>query len=237
MRVTPALTGVALVVSLLGVPVSAEAAQPAQAAADSAKAHRRNTWVVVHPYHHHKRFGAHLKLSGQLRYRSHGSVFAATGVKVRLLRRPAGSHHWRRIGSDTTSHAAKPTYSFGAKTRGNADYRVVFRGNPHLQPSRKTVHLFVHRKLPAKVVQVSPTDLQLVGHVVPRYRHHKVKLQKRDCRRCAWHTIRHQRTTSRSHFSFDVGAPRSGSWYFRVKTARSTRFAVSYSATFRTFKP
>jgi hypothetical protein len=237
MRVTPALTGAALVVSLLGLPVAAEAHQPVLPLAQSGKADARNTWVVVHPHHHHKRFGSHLRLSGQVRYRSHGSVFAAAGVKVRLLRRPAGSGTWRRIGSDKTSHAVKPTYSFGVKVRGNADYRVVFHGNRHLQPSRKAVHLWVHRKLPAKIVQVTSSDLQLVGHVVPRYRHKNVKLQKRDCRHCSWHTIRHQRTNSKSHYSFDVGAPRSGSWFFRVKTAKTRRFARSYSATFRTFRP
>jgi hypothetical protein len=246
MRVTHVLTGGLLVTGLLGLPVAAVAGQPASTAhhkhgasqtAGADKALARNTWVVVHPYHHNKLYGAHLKLSGQVRYRSHGSVFAAAGVKVRLLRRPNGSSNWKRIDSDTTSNTAKPTYSFGATARGNADYRVAFRGNSYLQPSRKTVPLFVHRKLPAKVVQVSPTDLQLVGHVVPKYAHKNVKLQKRDCTGCSWHTIRHQRTTSRSHFSFDIGAPRSGSWYFRVKTAASTRFTVSYSATFRTFKP
>jgi hypothetical protein len=237
MRVTNALTGGLLVASLLGLPVAATAVQPTTAAGQAVKASGRNTWVVVHPYHHHKRYGGHLKLTGQVRYRSHGSVFAAAGVKVRLLRRPNGSSAWNRIGSDTTSHTAKPSYSFGASARGNADYRVVFRGNSHLQSSRKTVHVVVHRKLPAKIIQVTPTDLQLVGHVVPRYAHRNVKLQKRDCAGCSWHTIRHQKTTSRSHFSFDVGAPRSGSWYFRVKTAASTRFAVSYSATFRTFQP
>lgn len=242
MRITHVLTGGLLVAGLLGLPVAATAGQPTSTAhhkqsvqADRALA--RNTWVVVHPYHHNKLYGAHLKLSGQVRYRSHGSVFAAAGVKVRLLRRPNGSSNWKRIDSDTTSNTAKPTYSFGATARGNADYRIAFRGNSHLQPSRKTVPLFVHRKLPAKIVQVSPTDLQLVGHVIPKYAHKNVKLQKRDCTGCSWHTIRHQRTTSRSHFSFDIGAPRSGSWYFRVKTAASTRFAVSYSATFRTFKP
>jgi hypothetical protein len=246
MRVTHVLTGGLLVAGLLGLPVAATAGQPtstahhkqsAPQAAGVDKALGRNTWVVVHDYHHNKLYGGHLKLRGQVRYRSHGSVFAAAGVKVRLLRRPNGSSNWKRIDSDTTSNTAKPTYSVGATAGGNADYRVVFRGNSHLQPSRKTVPLFVHRKLPAKIVQVSPTDLQLVGHVVPKYAHKNVKLQKRDCTGCSWHTIRHQRTNSRSHFSFDIGAPRSGSWYFRVKTAASTRFATSYSATFRTFQP
>ena len=248
MRLTHRLTGGMLVASLLGLPVAAAAVQPVPAAhptrstpltaaVQAAKATPRNTWVVVHPYHHNKLYGGHLKLTGQVRYRSHGSVFAAAGVKVRLLRRPNGASTWKRIDSDTTSHTAKPAYSLGATARGNADYRVAFHGNSYLQSSRKTVPLFVHRKLPAKIVQVTATDLQLLGHAVPKYAHKNVKLQKRDCTGCAWHTIRHQRTNSRSHFSFDVGAPRSGSWYFRVKTAASTRFATSYSATFRTFQP
>ena len=248
MRLTHALTGGMLVAGLLGLPVAAAAVQsvpaahptrstPLTAAVQAAKATPRNTWVVVHPYHHNKLYGGHLKLTGQVRYRSHGSVFAAAGVKVRLLRRPNGASTWKRIDSDTTSNTAKPAYSLGATARGNADYRVAFHGNSYLQSSRKTVPLFVHRKLPAKIVQVTATDLQLLGHAVPKYAHKNVKLQKRDCTGCAWHTIRHQRTNSRSHFSFDVGAPRSGSWYFRVKTAASTRFATSYSATFRTFQP
>jgi hypothetical protein len=247
MRVTHVLTGGLLVVGLLGLPVTAAAGQPVSAAPpkvsvqaagiQASRAPARNTWVAVHPYHHNKLYGGHVKLSGQVRYRSHGSVFAAAGVKVTLLRRPNGSSTWKSIDSDTTSNTAKPTYSFGATARGNADYRVAFRGNSYLQPSHKTVPLFVHRKLPAKIVQVNPADLQLVGRVVPKYAHKNVKLQKRNCSSCAWHTIRHQRTNSRSHFSFDVGAPRSGSWYFRVKTAASARFAASYSATFRTFQP
>jgi hypothetical protein len=210
---------------------SAAGGQPVRAKALA----RLNTRVTIHPFYHHQKYRHRFPISGQVRYYSGGNVYAKAGATVTLLRRPAGSSNWSRIGRDKTSHTTKPTYAFSVLARGNASYRVRFAGTRRLQPSRAQARVLVHRRVPSHLRHPRPDVVKLVGHVEPAWRHRHVRLVKRSCRSCSWHVVRQHRTNGRSHFRFGLRAPRSGSWYFRVRVPGTSRFAPSISATYRTY--
>jgi hypothetical protein len=236
MRVVRALSTSLLTLALLGPVGVSHAENPAATPATTAPRARLHSHVVIHPIHHQKKYGAHLRIAGQVRYTRHGSMYAAAGVKVTLSRRASGGV-WRHVASDRTNHSVKPTFAFRLRALGNARYRVRFGGNAKLRASSQATRILVHRRVPSRVVRVSDTRLRFMGHVRPAYRHGRVVLQKRDCRGCSWRSVRSGTTGARSHFRFPVGAPQVGSWYYRALVPGSTRFAVSRSATFRTYQP
>lgn len=220
----------------LVVPTAPAAASPPASTASPAAvaAARLETRVTIHPYFRHQKYRESFRLSGQVRYRVGGSVYAAQGARVTLLRQPAGSNRWTTIGTDRTNRTDKPTYAFSVVARFNATYQVRFAGNTRLQPARAEGRVWVHRKVPSHTAQRSG-GLRLVGQVNPDWRHRRVVLQKRSCRTCSWHAVRRQRTSAESGFNFGLDAPRSGSWFYRVAVPRTTRYAVSHSASYRTF--
>ncbi len=241
MRVVRALTAGLVTLAILGSAEVSQADSPGAttsvpSAATAQRAHVRSH-VVIHPIHHQKKYGARLRIAGQVRYARHGSTYAAAGVKVKLSRRANGSGGWRHIASDRTSHATRPTFAFRLRALGNAHYRVRFAGNRRLGSSASTTRILVHRRVPSRIIRVSDTHLRFMGHVRPAYRHGHVVLQKRDCRGCSWRNLRTGTTGGRSHFRFPVSAPAVGSWYFRVRVPGSARFEVSRSPTFRTYQP
>ncbi len=237
MRVVRALSTSLLTFALLGFVGVSNAVTPSATPAVTAQRARLHSHVVIHPIHHQKKYGARLRISGQVRYARHGSTYAAAGVKVTLSRRPDGAGGWRHIASDRTSHTTKPTFAFRLRALGNARYRVRFGGNHKLRASSQTTRIVVHRRVPSRIVRISDTRLRFMGHVRPAYHHGRVVLQKRDCRGCSWRSVRTGTTGARSHFRFPVSAPQVGSWYYRAVVPGSTRFAVSRSPTFRTYRP
>ena len=72
------------------------------------------------------------------------------------------------------------------------------------------------------------------GRVQPRYHHKRVTLWKRSCASCGWHRVRHDRTSRRGHWRFEVGAPASGRFWWRASTPASARYTRSFSVVFTT---
>ena len=224
------------VVTAALLPVGSAGASPAPAQSGEAAAlARRDSRVTIHPFYHHQKYRQTFRISGQVRYSDAGNVYAKAGAGVTLWRRPAGSGAWSRVGRDKTSHTTKPTYAFRVRARSNSTYRVRFAGTKRLQPSTARTKVSVHRNVVSQMRKGNAGDLKLAGQIEPAWRHRAVRLVKRGCRSCSWHVVRRQRTGGRSRFTFDVGAPRTGSWYFRVQVPGTTRFAPSISATYRTF--
>jgi hypothetical protein len=223
---------VAVLTAALLYPTGPAGAEPTAPPADLA---RLNSQVTIHPFYHHQKYRHTFRISGQVRYSEGGNVYAKAGVQVRLLRRPTGSTQWASIGTDKTSQTTKPTYAFSVVARTNSTYRVRFAGTKRLQPSHADARVSVHRRVPTRLRRPQPDNLKLAGHVEPAWRHNQVRLVKRGCKSCNWHVVRRQRTSGTSHFRFSLGAPRSGSWYYRVQVPGTYRYASSVSATYRTY--
>jgi hypothetical protein len=199
--------------------------------AAAAVSKRNNTWIKFLSFDHVRGFLSDTTIVGQVAYRlADGSAAAAPGVRVRLLRKPAGSSQWRPLGHDYTSKSTGK-FVFTLRSRGNAAYRVVYKGNRRLQPSRARTHVWVFRRFHAQLEDVTG---RFHGRVSPHYAHKRIFLQKRSCSDCSWHHARSKRTGDRGHFHFMVGAPDRGRFWWRARTPASTRFIESYSAVFTT---
>jgi hypothetical protein len=68
----------------------------------------------------------------------------------------------------------------------------------------------------------------------PKYAHKKVLLQKRKCPNCSYKTVDKDRTNAKSKYSFQVGAPGRGQWWWRLRVPASTKYIASYSGVFST---
>jgi hypothetical protein len=92
-----------------------------------------------------------------------------------------------------------------------------------------------HRQITAKIVKLGPQSLQIRAHV-PNYPHRHTFLDKKNCLKCAWHIVARKNTTAYGRVFYPVGAPASGSWYFKVGTPETPGFATSFSPTFYTYR-
>lgn len=222
--------------SLLSVPPGATAsASPAnEAAAETVLAAARyDTSIRFLDFDHTRRVGTTTTIRGQVTAKVGGSWGAVQGVRVRLYRKFAGTSTWQRLGGDYTSRQARPKFVFRARSKANAAYRVVFGGNKRLQSSRDITSVSVYRRIDARLQDGTG---RFHGRVTPHYGHQKVSLQKRSCGTCSWRTVRNQRTSSRGRFSFTVGAPRTGRYFWRASTPATKKFIRSYSGVFSTYR-
>lgn len=178
-----------------------------------------------------RRYGTRTKIRGQVVATTATGTGAVPGVRVKVFRRLAGTSSWIRLGTSVTTDSTYPHFRFTAASLGNARYRVRFAGNSRLKPARNSTPVRVYRSITARIEDGSG---RFHGRVAPRYAHRWVRLEKRSCGTCGWHRVRSARAGSRGSYSFVVGAPRSGKWYFRVSTAATTRFIRSYSGVFTT---
>ena len=219
----------------LSLPMAASAvgtAMPQQApAAAQQEATKYATKVVFRPFDHTRRFGSPTHVRGQVTVPALGG--AVKGLRVKLYRKIHGSPNWKYLATKYTSHKNVPLFTFRVKSVANADYRVVYEGNKHLKRSRNATTVSVYRKFNAKIDDGSG---RFHGRVTPRYGHRKVYLEKRSCANCGWHRVRSDRTGAHGLFSFIVGAPRHGRWWWRSSTPASPRFITSYSGVFSTHR-
>jgi hypothetical protein len=221
------LFATASAVSMLALPVAVAAEAPA--AGTPAAATRYATSIRFLDFNHIHGYGSTFRVRGQVAVPALGG--AVQGVRVKLYRRLDGHPNWHFVATRRTSQDAHPQFRFPVVAKANAGYRVVFEGNARLKPSRDATGTSVHRNVTAKI---NHRKARLHGRVTPKYGHRAIFLDRRSCATCGWHRVRSQRTGARGTFSFHVGAPRHGRYFWRTSTPPSTRFIASHSGVFTT---
>jgi hypothetical protein len=218
----------ALAVALPGVAI-AQAAQSAHSSAPQA-AKRHNTWVVFQ-FDHTRRFGTPTVVRGQIAWKTaRGQVASVPGHKrVKLFRKLATSDQWKPLGHQRTGSEGR--FAFKVRSKGNATYRLAFRGNKMFQPTRGETAVSVYRRFDAQLEDVSG---RFHGRVLPGFAHERLFLEKRPCADCGWHRARSKVTGRHGKFHFTVGAPTSGRFWWRLRAPADARFITSYSPVFST---
>jgi hypothetical protein len=180
-------------------------------------------------FDHSRKYGGVVHIRGQVAVPSlHGAL---AGVHVQLYRRYNGTSAWKYLATGATSRTSTPQFRFRPAARGNADYRVVFKGNSKAGRSRDATSVQVHRRITAKLEDRSG---RFHGRVSPGYGNRVVSLDKRSCATCGWRHVRSDRAGSKGGFSFDVNAPRKGMYFWRVSVPATRLFTRSYSGVFTT---
>lgn len=222
---------------LLALPGAATATTPADRATPApltvaqAAPSGFNTTVRFLDFDHSRRYGKDVRIRGQVLARVGDRRGAVKGVHVRLYRKINGNTRWVHLETRRTNERRHPSFRFQTRARANASYRVVFRGNAQLQRSRRVTGVTVYRLFNARLEDGSG---RFHGRVVPRYGHHVISLDKRNCAKCSWRQVATTTTADRGRYSFKVGAPRTGRYYWRLQTPRSLKYKRSYSGVFTT---
>lgn len=92
------------------------------------------------------------------------------------------------------------------------------------------------RAIDARIVTITDTQLQLRAHVKGDYSRKITHLMKKNCKSCNFHQVNKKRTDATGHVRYNVGAPRTGRWYYKVRTPETKRFRTSFSPTFYTYQ-
>jgi hypothetical protein len=219
----------AAAIALPGVAIAQSAGDLAAGRASVQAAKRHNTWIVFQ-FDHTRGFGTHTIVRGQIAWKTGtGQVASVPGGKRVALRRSIAGGPWHRLGHERTGD--KGRFAFKARSKANARYRVVFKGNQQFQPTVGVTSVSVYRHFDAKLEDVSG---RFHGRVTPGYAHERIFLEKRPCADCGWHRARSRITGDRGRFHFTVGAPTHGRFWWRVRTPADKRFIQSYSSVFTT---
>lgn len=192
---------------------------------------RFDTSVRFLDFDHSRRYATDVNIRGQVIAKVGDNQGAVKDVRVRLYRRIDGNTRWLHIDSGRTNERRRPSFTFRARARANATYRVVFAGNAQLQPSQDATGVVVYRGFNARLEDGTG---RFHGRVVPRYGHRVVFLEKRNCASCPWRSVARDETTDRGRYRFKVGAPPTGRYYWRLRTPPSIKYIRSYSSTFTT---
>lgn len=218
--------------ALLSLPIAPTgSAAPVSESQAASSTTRYDTSIRFLSFDSIRRYGTATRIRGQVVATTATGTGAVAGARVTVSRRLAGTTAWTKLGTSVTTNTKYPHFRFTAASVGNARYRVRFAGNSSLEPSRNQTSARVYRSITGRIEDGSG---RFHGRVTPRYGKRWVRLEKRSCGTCGWHRVRTARAGPRGGYSFKVGAPRSGKWYFRVSTAATTRFIRSYSGVFTT---
>ncbi|MGI8994757.1 MAG: hypothetical protein ACR2FP_10660 [Nocardioidaceae bacterium] len=226
------------VASVLIVPAAATAASPAphELARQSAprmiqQAGRYDTAIRFLDFDHTRPFMRRANIRGQVAATIGDRRGGLKGAAVKLYRKIAGTSTWRYVDTASTSHTDYPRFRFAPRSLANATYRVVFAGNDRLQASRGATSVAVHRTFDPRMEDGTG---RFHGQMGPRYAHRLVLLEKRPCARCGWRQVSKDFTGDYSRWSFKVGAPVNGRWWWRVSAPAATRFIRSFSGIYTT---
>jgi hypothetical protein len=94
-----------------------------------------------------------------------------------------------------------------------------------------------HRTINAKIDQKGPRKLIFKGKVTgkPVYAKKVVKIERRIGKHGKWKSYAKTHTTKTGGWRHQVGAPRSGRWYFRATTPATNSYAKSHSDVWYTY--
>lgn len=218
--------------ALLNVPTAATANSPsALVPRTSEPAAPYDTSIRFLNFDHVRGYLSDTTIRGQVAATVNGSQGAVRGVKVKLYRKINGTRQWTFLQTRYTTQSAYPSFTFVANSVASAKYQVRYAGNSNLQPSRARTTVLVYRHFHASLEDGTGS---FHGRVSPDYGSRRINLQKRSCAACGWHRVRSAQTGDRGGYSFTVGAPRNGRWFWRVSTPAGTKYIHSYSGVFTT---
>ncbi|MEJ7628303.1 MAG: hypothetical protein WKF54_01790 [Nocardioidaceae bacterium] len=87
----------------------------------------------------------------------------------------------------------------------------------------------------SKIVKLQDGSLSFRAQVA-NYPNGFIALMKKTCLSCTWQRIAIRRTTEFGRIFMPVQAPAQGRWYWRYRTPETAKFAVTYSATWYTYR-
>jgi hypothetical protein len=87
----------------------------------------------------------------------------------------------------------------------------------------------------AKIVKLDDGTLSFRAQIQD-YPNGVVALMKKTCKTCTWTRAAVRRTSEFGRVFSAVPAPAEGRWYWRYRTPQTTEFALTYSATWYTFR-
>jgi hypothetical protein len=217
--------------SLLGLPAAALATAPMSGAHQAVTRHATGIrWMV---FGHIHAVGSPMTLVGQVTSRAHGQHGALAGVQVKLYRQLGANPSWVYLGAQTTDGGDLPQFRFVTESRQNAHYKVVFAGNATFAPTSKITWLDVYRLFNGKIYDGAGAATYK-GNVTPFYTRKPITLQKRSCATCPYVDYKAATTGINGAFSFDLPAPPTGRWWWRVTTPGNAGFITSYGGTIST---
>lgn len=218
--------------ALLGVPNAATATSPSGVEPHvSVASSRYDTSIRFLNFDSVRGYLSDTTIRGQVAATVNGSQGAVKGVRVKLYRKINGTTQWNYLQTKYTNQSDYPSFTFVAKSVANAKYQVRYAGNSNLQPSRARTTVLVYRHFHASLEDGTG---RFHGRVSPDYGSRRIDVQKRSCAACGWHRVQTTQTGDRGGYSFTVGAPRNGRWFWRVSTPASTKYIRSYSGVFTT---
>jgi hypothetical protein len=219
--------------ALPGIAAAAPTSSPADtaSAAQALRGQRFDTKIRFLAFDHTRGFGTKTVVRGQVVSDRGAGPGAIPGIRVKLYRQLDGTSRWVFLDKDYTSHSASPSFRLHARSKANAAYKVVYAGNDNYRRSHDVTSVSVYRYFDA---QLEDGTGRFHGKVTPAYAHRVIYLAKRRCADCGWDRVRSEKTRRHGLYSFKVGAPRHGRWWWRVSTPASTAYIASNSAVYTT---
>jgi hypothetical protein len=161
---------------------------------------------------------------------------------VTLQRRANATDPWVSVATATTSETTLPNgekhimFTFNRVADRTASFRVTYAGNADsigasASDDEELVPALVrvHRKMPIRLLQPSPSRIDMAGSVTPLYARQRVAVLRKTCRECAWAPFAKPLTDSQGRYRVRLSSPRSGSHYFVARARASRGFALSSS--------
>jgi hypothetical protein len=193
---------------------------------------RRKTRGAFLDFDRTRGYGTKTAIRGQVLTRVGEELGSVPNAKVKLYRQINGTSGWKPLGHDRTTYpSSAPKFQFKVRSKANASYRVVFEATQRCKRSSNEATVSVYRHFDA---QLEDGSGRFHGKVAPAYGHKRIYLEKRTCPNCGWDRARSQKTGAKGTYSFKVGAPAHGRWWWRVTTPASEQFITSYSSVFTT---
>jgi hypothetical protein len=193
---------------------------------------RHETKVKFLSFDRTRGYGTKTAVRGQVIANVGGGRGSVPDATVRLYRQINGTSGWKPLGRATTTYpSSAPKFQFKVRSKANASYKVVFDATRRCKRSTNETSVSVYRHFDA---QLEDGSGRFHGKVSPAYGHKRIYLEKRTCPDCGWDRVRVAKTGKKGGYSFKVGAPAHGRWWWRVSTPASDEFITSYSSVFTT---